>query len=117
MKLLHQHRLILIKLLALIIVLGLLILIYESYKPEIKLFLNPNRHQQAVAAIRQHGWSDLILVWLLIFFGTAIPGVPVMLLGILSGLCFGILGGSIVNMTAIGMGNIVTIQLISFFKN
>ncbi|USS88042.1 VTT domain-containing protein [Fructilactobacillus hinvesii] len=116
MKLPQLNRMNVIKLVAAVIGLGLLLLIFRDYQPQIKMMFDPAQRPQAIQAIRQHGVFDAFLIMLLLFLGTVIPGIPVMPIAILAGICFGALPGTIINACAIGLGNLTAIYLINWFK-
>ncbi|USS85865.1 TVP38/TMEM64 family protein [Fructilactobacillus cliffordii] len=116
MKLPRISRMDLIKIGATIIGILILLMIFKDYLPQIKMMFDPSKRPQAIHEIRQHGAFDALLLMVLLFIGTVVPGIPVMPIAILAGLCFGTLFGTLINAISIGLGNLVAIHLISLFK-
>lgn len=108
-----------------LIVLGILlasVLLYYLvmiFLPDIKLYLktvSDEDKRKILASVRSHGFSTgLLLISLMIIF-SAVPGFPVSVVGIFSGVCFGPEKGILMNILGISIGNILTYYLIKRFK-
>ncbi|MEN3241251.1 hypothetical protein PWJ57_05520 [Fructilactobacillus sanfranciscensis] len=105
------------KIVALIISLLFLYLLFKDYQPQIEMLFNPKERSLAVAQIRDHGLIDVVIVMILLYLATIVPGFPVVPLGIVTGICFGPFWGTLINTFSIGLGNIAAINFIGYLKN
>ncbi|ANZ57741.1 hypothetical protein BGL34_03870 [Fructilactobacillus lindneri] len=116
MNFIKTHRITIFKIAAALIGVLLLYILFKDYQPQIEMLFNPKERPAAIHAIRSQGLVDVVLLMLLLYIGTSVPGIPVMPIAVLSGLCFGVFWGTLINVISIGAGNIASIKLISFFK-
>lgn len=89
--------------------------IYHDFKPEINLLLHYNHANQArlLRMIRSHSGRDMFLLMIIIALMNAIPGVSNSVICIFSGLCYGPLGGWIINWCGDVLGNCLVAALIT----
>lgn len=93
-----------------------LYLLFKDYQPQIEMMFNPKERGLAIEQIREHGLIDVVIIMILLYLGTIIPGFPVVPIGIITGICFGPLWGTLINTFSIGLGNIAAINFIGYLK-
>lgn len=91
-----------------------LYLIYRTYRPEIDLLLNFNTHNKIklLHMIRSHGLTDMFLLIILIGILNAIPGMSNSVVCIFAGLCYGPIGGFLINWFGNILGNCAVMSII-----
>jgi uncharacterized membrane protein YdjX (TVP38/TMEM64 family) len=107
----------------LLIVIGIILIIfigyhlYLEYQSDIQLFFNPKAsRQQLMESIRSHGFSSALILSLLMGIMCAVPGIPTSIIGVLVGLSFGPLIGTLINIFGNACGNILSIFLMQHLK-
>ena len=108
----HTKRLLIV--LGCLMMIGLGYLLYLDFQPDLIHLLNhpTNQRQFLVTAIRSHGLKDAYLLILLIILLSAIPGLPVSLICIPVGICYGPYLGTLINTLGIVFGNLLVIGLL-----
>lgn len=88
--------------------------IYRTYRPEIELLLNFNTHnkEKLLHMIRSHGFTDMFLLIALIGILNAIPGMSNSVVCIFAGLCYGPIGGFLINWSGNILGNCAVMSII-----
>ncbi|MBF8807420.1 MAG: TVP38/TMEM64 family protein [Enterococcus lacertideformus] len=107
----------------LLIILGIILILfigyhlYLAYQTDIQLFLNPRAsHQLLMTNIRSHGFTSAMILILLIGVMCAVPGVPTSMVGVLVGLSYGPLLGTVINVFGNTWGNLLSIFLMQHLK-
>ena len=87
---------------------------YRNYRPEIKLLLHPVPHEKEILLrmIRAHGFTNSLLLLVLIATLNSIPGLSNSVVCIFAGLCYGPLFGFIINWMGNVLGNCIVMSLI-----
>lgn len=111
-----EHRMDILKYLAIIIAVLFFYILFMDYWPEIKMMFNPATRGTAIQEIRDHGVVDAVLLIFLLYILTLIPGAPVAVVGVISGICFGKWFGIIINIIGLSAGNLGTAKIVSSFK-
>lgn len=90
------------------------IFIYRNYRPEINLLLHPVPHEKEILLrmIRAHGFTNSLLLLVLIATLNSIPGLSNSVVCIFAGLCYGPLFGFIINWMGNVLGNCIVMSLI-----
>lgn len=90
------------------------IFIYRNYRPEINLLLHPVPHEKEILLrmIRSHGFTNSLLLLVLIATLNSIPGLSNSVVCIFAGLCYGPLFGFIINWMGNVLGNCIVMSLI-----
>lgn len=97
---------------------GLLYLIWINYSGVIQTFFAYafDRHM-LINLLRHQGKHNIILFMAVIAIGSAIPGVPIAAIAILSGVCFGRWPGFLINVGGIVVGNLLAIYILGAFPH
>lgn len=92
---------------------GLIYLLYLDFKPDFNQFFNhpSDERHLLIESIRSHGLKDAYLLILLIILLSAIPGLPVSVICIPVGICYGPYLGTLINLIGIIGGNLLVIGL------
>jgi Uncharacterized conserved protein len=102
-------------------VLGIIILLYfiwVNYQKVIEDFFTYTLNRQMLAdLVRQQGKHNAILFMAVIAIGSAIPGMPIAAVAVLSGVCFGRWPGFLVNVIGIVLGNLLAIHILDIFPH
>ncbi len=103
------------------ILLGLLVLyhLYLVFRPEIKLLLHFNNHneQLLVKKVRSHGFEDLVFLFVLNIIAVAVPGLSNGIFCVLNGILYGPALGFIVNWISCMLGQIALILCLQRLYN
>ncbi|WP_429970344.1 VTT domain-containing protein [Fructilactobacillus sp. Tb1] len=110
------NKLKIFKIVAILFALLFLYLLFKDYQPQIEMMFNAKERGRAIAEIRDHGLIDVFIIMIVLYLATIIPGVPVVPIGIIAGICFGPLWGTLINTFSIGLGNVAAINFISYLK-
>lgn len=103
----------------LVIAASILYQLILTFLPDVKMYLTTvgeTDKERILANVRSHGFSTSLLLILLMVVFSAIPGFPVSVVGVLSGVCFGPIKASFMNIVGVSVGNILTYFLIKKFK-
>lgn len=90
-----------------------------TFLPDVKMYLkmvSESDKEKLMGDVRSHGIRTGLLLILLMCIFSAIPGFPVSVIAIFSGVCYGPWVASGMNIIGITLGNIVTYLLIKQFK-
>ena len=111
------------KLRVFLIIIGLLLILfigyrlYLEYQTDIQMFLDPKTSRQALLdQIRSHGFRTALFLILLISVMCAVPGIPTSVIGVLVGLSYGPLLGTLINVSGNAFGNMLSIFLMQHLK-
>ena len=86
--------------------------VFKSYHVEIGMLLNPtNNRDKLLRAVRSHGIQTALLLIFLTVAMCLVPGMPTSVVGILAGIGYGPLFGSIINVIANSIGNFLSILM------
>jgi uncharacterized membrane protein YdjX (TVP38/TMEM64 family) len=93
----------------------LLYRLYLDYYPELNLLLhfNHKNEQLLLAKIRNHGWRDLLMLFLVSMLATAIPGMSNSIFCVLNGLLYGPWLGFVINWLAAVSGQLLLLRLLN----
>lgn len=114
MKLWHKVVLITLGIVGLI---ELLLLIWLNYRPIVINFFTNFDRQDLINLLRNQGKHNAVLFMAVIAIGSAIPGVPIAAIAILSGVCFGRWYGFGINIVGIVLGNLLAIYTLGLFPH
>lgn len=115
MKLRHKIFFITIGLLALIILFAILWLNYRNVV--INVFNYALDRKTLINLLRHQGKHNAVLFMAVIAIGSAIPGVPIAAVAILSGVLFGRWIGFGINISGIVIGNLLAINILESFPH
>ena len=111
------------KLRVFLIIIGLLLILfigyrlYLEYQTDIQMFLDPKTSRQALLdQIRSHGFRTALFLILLISVMCAVPGISTSVIGVLVGLSYGPLLGTLINVSGNAFGNMLSIFLMQHLK-
>lgn len=92
----------------------LIYFIYHDYRTELMLLIHMNPHNKAILLhlIRSHGIKDMLLLVALIATFNAIPGMSSSFVCVFAGLCYGPVGGFIINWIGMVVGNCAVMSII-----
>lgn len=115
MKLRHKIFFITLGLLGLI---GLLGAIWINYREVISTFIAYAFDRQTLIDLLRHqGKHNAVLFMAVIAIGSAIPGIPIAAVAVLSGVCFGRWTGFGINIAGIVVGNLLAIYILGRFPH
>lgn len=115
MKLRHKIFFITLGILGLI---GLLVAIWINYRGIVTSFFSYAFDRQTLIDLLRHqGKHNAVLFMALIALGSAIPGIPIAAVAILSGVCFGRWLGFGINIIGIVVGNLLAINILDNFPH
>jgi len=102
-------------------IIGLIIfleLIWINYRPVVETFFAYAFDRQTLIDLLRHqGKHNAVLFMVVIALGSAIPGMPIAAVAVLSGICFGRWTGFAINVGGIVMGNLLAIYILSNFPH
>ncbi|MFD1418640.1 TVP38/TMEM64 family protein [Companilactobacillus keshanensis] len=115
MKLWHKVTLIT---LGILILIGLCLAIWNSYREVIETFVAYAFNRQTLINLLRHqGKHNVILFIAVIAIGSAIPGMPIAAVAVLTGVCFGNWPGVLINIVGIFLGNLLAIYILGKFPH
>lgn len=115
MKLRHKIFFITI---GLLILAGLFAAIWLNYRDIVENFFKYAFDRQTLINLLRHqGKHNTVLFMAVIAIGSAIPGIPIAAIAILSGICFGCWLGFGINICGIVIGNLLAINILGAFPH
>lgn len=91
--------------------------LFHTYRPAIQLLIDPELNKQRLMrAVRSHGVSTAFLLILLTSALCVLPGMPASVIGVLSGISYGPLIGSLISIAGNATGNFFSIFLYKKFN-
>ncbi|KRL08194.1 hypothetical protein FD38_GL002438 [Levilactobacillus zymae DSM 19395] len=97
---------------------GLLALLWFNYRHVIETFLaQAFDRQRLIDLLRNQGKHNVPLFMAVIAIGSAIPGMPIAAVAVLSGVCFGQWLGFGINVVGIVLGNLLAIYILGKFPH
>lgn len=101
-------------LLGLLFIVIILLLLYQSFKPDLQAFMHPNAYAEKFThLIRGHGLGDAVLLISLIAVLDAIPGLSNSFVCVFAGVCYGPWLGWLINIVGDVIGNLMISYIIS----
>ena len=102
-------------------IIGLIIfleLIWINYRTVVENFFDYAFDRQTLIDLLRHqGKHNAVLFMIVIALGSAIPGMPIAAVAVLSGICFGRWTGFAINVGGIVMGNLLAVYILSSFPH
>ncbi|WP_125712347.1 TVP38/TMEM64 family protein [Companilactobacillus kedongensis] len=115
MKLWHKVTL---TTLGILILIGLCFAIWNSYREVIERFAAYAFDRQTLINLLRHqGKHNVILFIAVIAIGSAIPGMPIAAVAVLTGVCFGNWTGVFINIIGIFLGNLLAVYILGKFPH
>lgn len=98
---------------------AVLVHLYYSFLPELKLLSDFDKHNQEllIQLVRSHGWEDLVFLFVLNTVCVAVPGISNGIFCVLNGILYGPAAGFIVNWISDIFGQIILLLLLKRLYN
>lgn len=104
--------------LGILILIGLCFAIWNNYREVIENFFHYALNRQSlIHLLRSQGKHNIILFIAVLAIGSAIPGMPISAVAILTGVCFGNWIGFGINIAGIFLGNLLAVYILDKFPH
>lgn len=115
MKLWHK---IILTTVGILILIGLIFSIWINYRDVVETFFAYAFDRQTLINLLRHqGKHNAVLFMAVIAIGSAIPGMPIAAVAVLSGVCFGSWLGFAINIVGIVLGNLLAVYILGEFPH
>ena len=115
MKLWHKVLLIGLGIISLI---GLVWILWNNYRSVIETFFSYTiDREDVIDLLRDQGRHNAVLFMAVLAIGSAIPGVPIAAVAVLSGVCFGRWLGFFIKVSGIFLGNLLALFILERFPH